>query len=70
MIFQKNRFQRHYPFVQFFGIALLVATVNLAATAQSPDSFSVSIENFGKVNDQYYRASPTEVGRQIRLIRK
>jgi protein tyrosine/serine phosphatase len=57
---RKNRFQRHYPFVQFFGIALLVATVNLAATAQSPNSFSVSIENFG---DQYYRGTqPDEVG--------
>lgn len=60
---KENRFQLSYRLVQFFGAVLLVALVNLGVTAQSPDVVGVSIENFGTVNDHYYRGSqPDEVG--------
>ena len=60
---KQNRFQPGYRLVQCFGIALLVALVNLVAAAQLPNTFGVTIENFSRVNDQYYRGSqPDEVG--------
>ena len=53
-------FSRYPAFL--VGIALMSAVAVLTGMAQSPNAPAVSIENFGKVNEQYYRgAQPSAV---------
>ena len=53
----QHRPHRKYQLIKFLAIVLLLALGSLAAVAQSTDAFPVSIENFGKVNENYYRGS-------------
>jgi protein tyrosine/serine phosphatase len=64
-IYQANvqlsyRFRRYAAF--FAGIALMSAVAVLTGRAQSLNAPAVSLENFGKVNEHYYRgAQPSAV---------
>jgi tyrosine-protein phosphatase SIW14 len=64
-IYQANvqlsyRFRRYAVF--FAGIALMSAVAVLTGRAQSLNAPAVSLENFGKVNEHYYRgAQPSAV---------
>lgn len=53
----QNRSHRKYQLIQFLTIGLLLALGSLVAAAQSTEGFPVSLENFGKVNENYYRGS-------------
>jgi protein tyrosine/serine phosphatase len=54
------RFRRYAAF--FVGIVLMSAVAVLTGRAQSLNAPAVSIENFGKVNEHYYRgAQPSAV---------
>jgi len=56
-------YSKKFPFVcgyrhlQVFAALLLIASANLALTAQTPDRAAVTIKNFGSVNERYYRGS-------------
>ncbi len=53
----KTIFQQSYRLARLLSIAVLISIISLAATGQSLDVFDGGIENFGKVNDNYYRGS-------------
>ncbi len=53
----QNRSHPVYRVAQLFGVTLFIVLMNLAAASQSHDVSGVGIQNFGKVNDHYYRGS-------------
>jgi protein tyrosine/serine phosphatase len=53
------RFRRYAAF--FVGIVLMSAVAVLTGRAQSLNAPAVSIENFGKVNEHYYRGAQPNV---------
>ncbi len=53
----QNRPYRKFQLIQLLPVVLLLALATLTAVAQSTDGIPVSLENFGKVNENYYRGS-------------
>lgn len=61
--------QRWYQFIQFLAVVLLLALGSTAAVAQSTNSLPAGIENFGKVNENYYRGSQPDAAGLAELKR-
>lgn len=47
----------HHKLIPFLALGVLLALASVAVVAQSTDAVPVSLENFGKVNENYYRGS-------------
>ena len=54
---QNRRSQSSFNYAMLTIVLCLLSLATAVATARRPSNFDTSIENFGKVNDHYYRGS-------------